>query len=384
MARTSFVLPLLRHHKTPSRSPRLFYQQPYLRAVYFSSSDVSKDDDKPTSLLHAPTVQATSTSIGQVIFLNSQKSGNVILASLALADPSLAAFAAIGAVTSVGTSKLLGLDETSISNGLQGYNGALIGCASSVFASSLPFVALGTLSGAVATPVVSASLKNVTSVPQWTWSFNLVMLTGLMKSRPLLNAASSESAAESSDLTIESAIVEHAISLTDVLASPLTSISQIFVVNSPLSGMGILAATSLYSPALSLHALGGASIGCLVGLLLGDAESVSAGLWGYNSALTSMAIATFYVDSIKTRVMSAGGAAGAAVLFGGMSTVAGAYGIPCLTLPFCSVATGESQHFEIVVTTKTYLTWTCALLSSLLSFGRSNSWTEACTNTAFS
>ncbi|KAL7505621.1 hypothetical protein ACHAXN_004476, partial [Cyclotella atomus] len=339
MVRTSFILSLARRHQRPSRSSRLSHRQTYHHVAHFSSSDGSKNDDKPISISVAPTVQATSTSIGQVIFLNSQKSGNIILASLALADPTLAAFAAIGAVTSVSTSNLLGLDNSSIANGLQGYNGALIGCASSVFMSSLPFVVLGTVAGAFATPVVSASLKNVTSIPQWTWSFNLVMLTGLMRSRPLLNGESSEGAAESSDMTIESVIVEHSTSLMDVLVSPLTSISQIFVVNSPLSGLGILAATSLYSPALSLHALGGATTGCLVGLLLGDVEGVTAGLWGYNSALTSMAIGTFYVDSMKSRFLSAGAAAGTAVLFGGMSTVAGAYGIPCLTLPFCSVAT---------------------------------------------
>ena len=30
----------------------------------------------------------------------------------------------------------------------------------------------------------------------------------------------------------------------------------------------------------------------------------------------------------------------------GMSTLCGAYGVPCLTLPFCTVATGE-LHCEI-------------------------------------
>lgn len=265
----------------------------------------------------------------------------MILASLAIADPTLAAFATLGAASSVGASRLLGLDESSIINGLQGYNGALIGAASSVFASSLPFITLGTIFGAAATPVVSASLKNLTSMPQWTWSFNLVMLTGLLRSRPLLEDTVCENTVGSTDAAAESTIVENATTLADVLTSPLTSISQIFVVQSPLSGLGILAAISLYSPGLTLHSLGGATTGCLTGLLLGDFEGAAMGLWGYNSALTSMAIGTFYVDSIKTRALSFGAAAGTAVLFGGMSSLFGSYGAPCLTLPFCSVATGE-------------------------------------------
>ena len=112
--------------------------------------------------------------------------------------------------------------------------------------------------------------------------------------------------------------IQHTTSFSDVLISPLAGVSQIFVVNFPLSGMGILAATSLYSPGLALHALGGSTVGCLVGLTLGtDISNVAAGLWGYNSALTSMVIGTFYNDSVKTRMFSFGAAAGAAVLFDG-------------------------------------------------------------------
>ena len=277
-------------------------------------------------------MNTTTRSIGQVIFLNSSKSGSVILGSLFIADPTLAAFATLGAATSVATANILKLDETWTKDGLHGYNGALIGCASTVFATSLPFVTLGTLAGAVTTPVLSASLRNVSTVPQWTFSFNFVMLSSLMKTRPLL--------VDSDSPMVESA-VEKASSFTDVLTSPLTSLSQIFVVDSSLSGAGILAATSLYSPGLALHALGGGLTGCLVGLLLGDVSDVTAGLWGYNSALTSMAIGAFYVDSDRARVLSCGAAAGTAVLFGGMSTVMGSYGVPCLTLPFCSMATGE-------------------------------------------
>lgn len=325
------MLSLLRHHRQGIPTAVRYVR---LRASFSTSDqkDDKKEDKISTSLVHAPEVEATSRSIGQVIFLNSQKSGNVILASLGIADPTLAVFAMLGAATSVGTSKLLGLDKTAWKNGLWGYNGALIGCASSVFISSPPFVALGTVAGAMATPFVSASLKSVMSMPQWTWSFNLVMLTGLVRSRPLLKAESS----------VDYAAVEHATTYTDVLLSPLTSISQIFVVNYSLTGIGILAATSLYSPGLALHALGGGTVGCLTGMVIGaDITDVASGLWGYNSALTSMAIGTFYVDSMRTRVLSCGAAAGTAVLFGGMSMLFGVYGVPCLTLPFCGVASGK-------------------------------------------
>jgi len=62
------------------------------------------------------------------------------------------------------------------------------------------------------------------------------------------------------------------------------------------------------------------------------------GLWGYNSALTSMAVGTFFVHSLPVALLSVGGAAATAVIYGAMETAFGAAGSPCLTLPFCITA----------------------------------------------
>ena len=328
------ILSLLHHRPKPSS---IYVPCPVNRC--FSTNNEKNVTPSSGILPQAAQIATVSRSVGQVIFLNSAKSGNIILFSLALSDPTLAALATLGAMTSIKTSKLLGIDEEALKDGLHGYNGTLIGCASAMFTSSLPFAVMGTVAGAVSTPIIFTSLKNAMAVPQWTWSFNIVMMTGLMKSRPLLET---ESFCESSvDTTSEMEAIQHATNYVDVLTAPLASISQIFVVNSPLSGLGILAATSMYSPSLVLHALGGATTGCIIGFILGDVSDVASGLWGYNSALTSMAIGTFYVDSLEARMLSGGAAAGTAVLFGGVSALTGAYGVPCLTLPFCCTATGE-------------------------------------------
>lgn len=195
--------------------------------------------------------------------------------------------------------------------------------------------------GAAATPVVSASLKSaMPNVPQWTWSFNIVALTMMLRSRPLLEVVDESSV----NVTTEKAAVVVSASSTsavgDILASPLAGISQIFVVNSHVTGGGILAATYHYSPKLALHASGGSAVGCLVGLLSAGAPlaDVSAGLWGYNSALASMAVGVFFVESRASSALSVAAAAASASLFGAMATLFGTYGVPCLTLPFCTVA----------------------------------------------
>ena len=209
----------------------------------------------------------------------------------------------------------------------------LIGCAASVFGPAyLPHVVLSTLLGSAATPILSASLKNAISMPQWTWSFNIVALTSLMRSRPLLESSSSTADAMEVVTTTTPGYL-------DIISSPLLGISQIFAVGSQLTGAGILGSIYMYSPKLAYHALGGSITGCVVGLLSGaDLNDVALGLWGYNSALSSMAVGTFFVHSHQTMALSASSAVASAALFGGMQMLSGSYGIPCLTLPFCTVA----------------------------------------------
>ena len=330
-----------------------------------SHSQKEKDDSSPSSLdgtsavndAPPPTgdlgpIVVANKSMGQVIFLGSPASGGVIFASLALGDPKLAAYAALGTITANTTSRIVGLDRETWNNGLWGYNGALVGCAASVFGPAYyPYTVLTTLIGAAATPLVSASLGSVLSQPQWTWSFNIVALTSLLRTRPLLPSTNDDDVSTHTtgfeDVqklyeTLETSVNSVTAGVEPVILSPLTGISQIFVVNSPLTGAGIVAATAMYSPMLALHAVGGCATGSLVGYLLGaDISAISDGLWGYNSCLASMAVGVFFVNSPQTMVLSATSAAASAALFGAMGPIFGAYGVPCLTLPFCTVATAS-------------------------------------------
>jgi len=318
-----------------------FYNCP--QSAFFSSSSPPKseqDDDKTkakqnTSITatNKAVIDATTTSLGQVIFLNSSKSGTAILASLAIGDPTLAVYAGLGAYTATLTAQSIGLNEQSCRDGLFGYNGALIGCATSVFGPS--FVPVGvayTMLGASATSVLCASLNKALSQPQWTWSFNVVALTSILRMKPL------EAVAETPATDVAATSLSNSVGVMDFVASPLVGISQIFVVDSALTGAGIIGSIGMYSPKLGVHALGGSTLGCLVGLLFGaDTSDVIYGLWGYNSALASMAVGTFFVHSREAIALSAGSAAASAALFGALQPLFGSLGAPCLTLPFCAV-----------------------------------------------
>jgi urea transporter len=298
---------------------------------FTSSPPVSNevgDDEKRWAMVRKFS-ETSATGVGQVIFLNSHVSGGVIMGGLALADPFLATLATLGTVTATATAKGVGLDSGALKDGLWGYNGCLVGCAAAVFGpSSILAATTFTLLGSAATPLVAASLNETMKMPQWTFAFNAVTLASLLRTRPLLPTPQTSEASE--------AVQAVTYSFSDYFVSPLTGISQIFVVESALSGAVILGGISMYSQGLAAHALAGSVIGTVMGAFLAaDPTELAIGLWGFNSALTSMAVGTFFVHSTPAMMLSAGGAAATATLFGSMKTVFGAYGAPCLTLPFC-------------------------------------------------
>lgn len=275
------------------------------------SGDSSKDDKDdcngagpPSSPSPPSFVETSLRGTGQVIFLNSSASGALILGGLAVADPYLATMALAGVTTSTLAASVGGLDRQALSDGLYGYNGALVGCAVSVFLHPLPAASLtamdlqtlaaspevihsaswalaSTVMGASLAPYVSVGLKEAMGgVPQWTVAFNLIALGALLRTKPLAVAADEGPGA--------AAAAEVATATMSVLEAPLRGISQIFVVDSSLSGAAIVGATALYSPGLAGHLLLGSAVGSLTGYTLCSApiEEITCGLWGYNSALT--------------------------------------------------------------------------------------------------
>ncbi|GAX24584.1 solute carrier family 14 [Fistulifera solaris] len=305
-----------------------------------SSSPVSKnhDDDKGNrwtkyqEFLTKELINKSLLGVGQVIFLNNPQSGMILLGALAYGNPFLASMAAYGTLVSTSTAHFAGLDRDKLQAGLYGYNGCLVGCASAVFVDS---TILATTAGALLCPFVGVALdKGVRTTPQWTLAFNAVTLSILLRTKPLQVTSSIEG---------DTTVVETAsVSVMKLLSGPLKGISQIFVVESSLSGLAILGGIALYSPLLAAHAIMGSTVGTLTGAVLSAPSSeLAMGLWGFNSALTSMAIGVFFVPNRESTVLSVGGAAATAVLFGAMKTVMGdALGAPALTLPFCATATG--------------------------------------------
>jgi len=229
------------------------------------------------------------------------------------------------------------------SDGLLSYNGCLVGCASAVFFPSLVTATAVTLAGASAATFATVCFgRIIPQMPQWTYGFNAVMLATLLATNkaslrvPHLpeTDATQVTATTSIDVVTEATTITTISALELMTTIPLKGLSQVFLVDSSIAGLGVMGAIAMYSPQLAGHAVMGSAIGTACGyfLLDGTADALASGLWGYNSALTSMAVAFCTVPTRSSLALSAGGAVATAVCY---AAIQNAILAPCLTLPFC-------------------------------------------------
>jgi len=290
------------------------------------SSSVSNKPGLP------PFVDEVLRGVGQVVFCNSAASGALMLAALFKGDPWLGTLATIGTVSATTTAKVFNLDSGAIANGLTGYNGCLVGCAFSVFMGTDAWTLPTAVAAAVAaggSTLLTVPLKMACgAVPQFTLAFNMATLSVLAFVRPLW---------EFSPPPDPSAVVG---GITDWLCAPLVGVSQIFVVNDPIAGAMMLGAIGVYSPQCAALTLMGSAIGTGTGAVLGASHfDIANGLWGFNAALTSLAVGVFFVPKLEMYALAGSGAVASTLVFGGAKgIVAAGLGIPVCTLPFCAVA----------------------------------------------
>lgn len=122
--------------------------------------------------------------------------------------------------------------------------------------------------------------------------------------------------------------------LFSLILASLKGISQVIFIDRAVSGAIILLAISIASYSLGIITLLSSVIGTLIGKIGGAHEnSVSTGLYGYNSVLTGMALFLFLTGPSKW-IIALFGAAIAAIFSAAMVHFFKNTAIPILTFPF--------------------------------------------------
>lgn len=214
-------------------------------------------------------------------------------------------------------------------DGLAGFNALLVGCAMFTFFSTSPWTWVFLLAGALLTLPVKYALDHWLSPTISSLTLPFVFVTWLL-------SAIAENTGLCTPYTPELIIEPIAITPSTLVIGWLKGISEVFLADSWISGLLIVAAIAAASPRAALWALIGAAAGETLALACGmPAEGIVAGMWGFSPALTAIAVATV-IPPRRNQCLSMIAAIVLTFAIQYITTpILAAIGLPVLTFPFC-------------------------------------------------
>lgn len=263
--------------------------------------------------------------VGQVMFMENAMTGALFLVGIMtgtyLCGTSIVAWGAItGLFSATIGGKLLCLEKTDEEKGLWGFNGILIGCALPTFFTNSPFMWIALVLLSALSPLVRFGMNtplNKIGINSLTFPFiALTWLTFVPFLTPVANAVSTSPP----------------LSLLSLATAWLNGISQVFLVCSPVCGSLFLAGLLVANRRAATWCAIGSIIGLSSAFLFRqDAANALNGLYGFNPALTAIALGAVFRKSVPIAV------AGAFVTF--LVQLALSFALqevlPVLTAPFC-------------------------------------------------
>lgn len=229
----------------------------------------------------------------QIFFQTNLVAGLLVLAAFVVADWRMAVLALLGALGGMLGGRLVGYKRGDIITGMQSFCGTLVGAA--VFAAlgggawwSYALAFVGGLATGPVTWLVDALFTRTTlkryRLPYTTAPFVIVATVITLATTALATPAAA------SDLPDDP--------LPAFLLSILTNVSQVVLIDNPISGALILAALFVAGWRVGLAAVMGSVVGSVVAIALGESWSeIAKGLANYSGVLTAIALAVTFLRS---------------------------------------------------------------------------------------
>ncbi len=268
--------------------------------------------------------EQTLRGIAQVFFQDNVLTGVLVLVGLALANPRMAALAALGSVAQTVTGRLTGRQEAA-ARGLMGYNGALVGAAAALDVPGWTAALVTIVAAALCVPIHAAFAWLLTrgplsrrDLPVATAPFCTVAGVVHVLAQPAAGGALSGGVA-----LWPGAV--HAL---------FNGIAEIFLADGWLVGVLLLAGIALSSWRAAVWGLAGSALAAAIALAAGlDRSGVTAGLFGYSPVLVAMGLgATFRVERrLACRILLVVLGTGLAIV---LKVLLDTTGIPVYTWPF--------------------------------------------------
>ncbi|QOG06206.1 urea transporter [Aureimonas sp. OT7] len=242
--------------------------------------------------------------IGQVVFQNNPVSGLIILAALFFNSWIYGVICLLGAVVATATARVLKADDGLIENGLYGFNGALVGLSLVAFTSAdfrtgaIPsaHMLVYIIFAAAMTSVVFSAIGSILQpykVAALTMPFVLV---GWLFLFAVLKFSNIEAGPLSKPVSPDDYVATAVYVLPTWYMGIGNAIGQIFFQDNWIAGYLILAGIAVNSRISAAMALLGAAFAALVAVVFGGPEgAIRDGLFGYNAALTAIALGGFFL-----------------------------------------------------------------------------------------
>jgi urea transporter len=292
-------------------------------------------------------VDWTLRGVGQVVFQNNPLAGLVILIGLLVNSWIYAAICVVGVIASTLTAIVLKADRALIRDGLFGFNGALVALALIAFTSedfragAIPSVAMLVylICAAALTTMAFASMAALLGphkVAPLTMPFVLV---GWLFLFAVLKFDAIDAGPMAKPVSPDQFSYTATYDFRTWYEGIGTSIGQIFFQDNWITGYIIIVGMAINSRISAAMALVGAVIGTVVAVLFGGPEgAIRVGLFGYNSALTAIALGGFFlVMTWSSFVYAVFGAIVSAWLWASVAIFLKPIGMPVLTSTFVIV-----------------------------------------------
>lgn len=279
---------------------------------------------------------------GQVMFQCNALTGMFFLAGIFWGAyqshmPQVAWGAAVGLLASSIAGYPLHGNVNDADEGLWGFNGILVGCAFPTFLENTWQMWIALIFCSAMTTWVRHGFNNV--MAPWkinSLTFPFVFLTWIFLFAARMMPAMAPVSLSTPELT-ETFTGTLDTSFHSLVTYWLKGLSQVFLINSWVTGLLFLIGLAVCSRWAALWAAVGSALSLAIAIVFeAPASDISAGLFGFSPVLTGIAIGcTFYTVDIRSACWALAAIVATVFIQAGMDAMMMPFGLPTLTGPFC-------------------------------------------------
>lgn len=279
---------------------------------------------------------------GQVMFQGNAWTGLLFIAGIfwgayEAGTPMVAWGAMLGLMVSTATGYIFSLPADEGQQGLWGFNGVLVGCAFPTFLGSTIVMWLSLALCAALTVWLREGMNRVMR----RWRINSLTLPFVLSTWLFLLAARAMYGLDASHMATP-VLPDHITTggylyLSEAVVYWLRGVSQVFLIDSWVTGLLFLIGLLIASRWAALWAAAGSALAIVVASAFGaSGYAIEHGLYGFSAVLTAIALATvFYRPGWRSALWAMVGVVVTVVSQAAMNVMLDPFGLATLTAPFC-------------------------------------------------